>query len=156
MIMWHEIKNQAEADAFMESIWGFHDSCIKEMSYVSGAYVDDAFAMYPINDQRVLRVLFQRQFEDLSVMEIVFSGLNLLRLSPVNEEYTCEILDATLLVQNGCVYWCDCGGITEEGILTYDGTVICAEKVCWRPIEGHLGKEPFYLPADGGWGDTVD
>lgn len=141
------IKNQAEADAFMELIWSFHDSCIKEMSYVSGAFVDDNLAMYPINDQRSLRIILQRQFEDLSVIEIMFSGLKLLRL-PVTEVNTCEILDATLLIQDGLVYWCDCGGITVESMLTYDGTMICAENICWRSVVGHLGEKLFYLPSD--------
>ena len=154
--MWNRIKTQAEADVFMESIWGFHDSCIKEMAYVSGAYVDDTLAMYPINDQRALRVLFQRQFEDLSVIELLFTGLSCIRMIPNKEEYTCEILDATLLVQEGRVCWCDEGGLSTEDMTTNEGTVICAEKVFWRPVEGHKGEAPFYLPADGGGDDTFD
>ena len=152
--MWHEIKNQVEADAFMEHVEDFHDCCIKELSYISGAYVEDDLSMYPVNEQRVLRVVFQRQFAAPSMIEMAFARLRYLKLAPNDMTYTCEILDATLLVRAGRVYWCDCGGITAEGMLTYDGTVICAEKVCWRPIEGHMGEAPFYLPADGGWGDT--
>ena len=152
--MWHEIQTQAEADAFMERIGDFHDSCIKELSYISGAYVEDDLSMYPVNEKRALRVAFQRQFAVPSMFEMAFAGLRYLKLAPNDMKSTCEISDAILLVQAGRVCWCDCGGITAEEMLTHDGTVICAEKVCWRPIEGHMGEAPFYLSADGGWGDT--
>ena len=153
--MWHEIKNQVEADAFMEHVEDFHDSCIKELSYISGAYVENDLSMYPVNEKRALRVAFQRQFAAPSMIEMAFTGLRYLKITPNDMTCTCEISDATLLVRAGRVCWCDRGGITSEGMLTYDGTVICAEKVCWRPIEGHMGEAPFYLPADGGWGDAA-
>ena len=154
--MWNEIKTQAQADAFMEGIYAFHDSCIKEMSYLSGAYVDADLSMRPINEQRVLRVLLQRQFEAPSMIELVFVGLKLLKLPPADGTCTCEILEATLLVEPDRVFWYDWDGMTPQDMLTYEGTLICAEKVCWRPVEGFMGNDPFYLPADGGWGKTAD
>ena len=154
--MWNEIKTQAQADAFMEGIYAFHDSCIKEMSYLSGAYVDADLSMRPINEQRVLRVLLQRQFEAPSMIELVFVGLKLLKLPPADGTCTCEILEATLLVEPDRVLWYDWDGMTPQDMLTYEGTVICAEKVVWRPVEGFMGNDPFYLPADGGWGKSVD
>ena len=38
--MWNEISTDDDALKLMEAVCFFHDSCIKEMSYVSGAYVD--------------------------------------------------------------------------------------------------------------------
>ena len=148
--MWHEIHDQAEAAAFMESVFHFHDSCLRELAYISGAYVDDDLAMRPINEQRMLRVILQRQFEDMSVIELMFTGVRYLTMAPVDEMCTCEISDATLLIQEGRAYWCDEGGLSAEDMMTYDGTVICAEHVSWRPLPGQLGQGPFYLPADGG------
>ena len=153
--MWHEIKNQTEANAFMERIDDFHDSCLKELSYVSGAYVTDDLSMYPLNEKRALRVAFQRQYAAPAMFEMAFAGLRYLKLAPNDMTCTCEISDATLLMQAGRVCWCDRGGIAAEEMPTYDGTVICAEKVCWQPIEGHMGEAPFYLPADGGQGDAA-
>ena len=37
--MWKELHTQHEIDNFMKEIIGFHDSCIKEIKYSSGAYV---------------------------------------------------------------------------------------------------------------------
>ena len=132
--MWHEISTEQDLRYLMEKTYGFHDSCLKELSYVSGAYVDDELWMRPVNDQRSLRVVIQRQFKEDPVIELEFSGLHHLLLRPVDESYTCEILDATLLLTQDRVYWCDCGGLTEETIPDYHGTVICASKLRWRSI----------------------
>ncbi len=43
--MWHEIKNNEDITNFMESVFYFHDSCIKEIKYTSGAYVQENLAM---------------------------------------------------------------------------------------------------------------
>ena len=142
--MWTEITNDEELTDFLNSIYYFHDSCIKEMKYYSGAYVCDDLGMYPTNNRRVLKVVIQRQFGDIPTMEMEFSGLRFLRLSPSNEKYTCEILDATMVIKDGCIYWCDCGGITDSEFDDYEGTIICAEKFRWRPIENGLGPNEYY------------
>ena len=56
--MWNEISTDDDVLKLMEAVCFFHDSCIKEMSYVSGAYVDVNLSMYPLNSLRVLRCLF--------------------------------------------------------------------------------------------------
>lgn len=37
--MWHEITSNTDITKFMDKICSFRDSCIKEMKYLSGAYV---------------------------------------------------------------------------------------------------------------------
>ena len=74
--MWNDISTNDQAQEFMESIFYFHDSCIKEMRYVSGAYVNEELGMYPINEKRSLSVIIQRQFEDIPVLELEFGGLD--------------------------------------------------------------------------------
>ncbi len=145
--MWEIINTYDEMLKFMEKVCNFHDSCIKEMSYVSGAYVDADLSMYPLNNRRVLRVLIQRQFEKDSMIEMEFEGLKYVRLFPVDENYTCEILDSTMIMKDENIYWCDCGDMTESDLDEYTGTVICASKLRWRSIENHMGKIEFYHPA---------
>lgn len=60
--MWKELRTQHEIDNFMKEIIGFHDSCIKEIKYSSGAYVEKNLSMSPVNTKRTLTVLIQRQF----------------------------------------------------------------------------------------------
>lgn len=145
--MWNEILNEKDIESFMNKIGFFHDGCIKEMRYYSGAYVADDLAMYPINDKRILNVIIQRQYEELSMIEMQFIGLKCLKLFPDNEEYTCEILDSKMLIKDGFIYWCDSGEISEEDFEEYEGTLVCATKLRWRAIENRMGQEEFYIAS---------
>ncbi len=143
--MWYEVKQQSDLTYFMDIMYGFHDSCIKEIKYLSGAFVNERLGMYPINDVRNLRMIIQRQFKDIPMIEMEFSGLNHLYLVPNNEDFTCEILDATMLMKDDCIYWCDCGGISEKEIDDYGGTVVCAAQLRWRVLDQPMGKEELYI-----------
>lgn len=146
--MWHEIGNSDELASFMDAMDFFHDSCIKEIKYLSGAYVNEDLSMYPVNDSRVLKLLIQRQMEENSMVEMEFRGLKWLRLLPCDENYTCEILDATMVLKNGYIYWCDCGEVSGMDLEEYEGTVICASAFRWRPITGCMGPKEFYRSID--------
>ena len=129
----------------MNKIGFFHDSCIKELRYISGAYVDEDLSMYPLNDKRILDVIIQRQFKDLSMIEMQFIGVKCLKLYPTDEEYTCEILDSTMFFKDDSIYWCDCGDISKNDFEEYEGTLISASKLRWRSIENKMGQEDFYI-----------
>lgn len=134
--MWKDLVDISELENFRNIVCDFHDSCIKEMQYLSGAYVDENLDMYPINDRRVLRMILERQFEDYPRIELEFSGLKYVKLYPVNENYTCEILEATLIRKDDLIYWYDCGALSDEALDQYEGTVICASRLRWRPLKG--------------------
>lgn len=120
--MWNEIIDESDIQCFMNKVGYFHDSCIKEMRYLSGAYVDDDLSMYPISDKRILNIIIQRQFEDISMIEMQFIGLKCLKLFPTDEEYTCEILGSVLLLKDGCIYWSDRGDVSENDFEDHKGT----------------------------------
>ena len=84
--MWETIRTSDEILRFMEKMCYFHDSCIKEMHYISGAYVGEGFAMYPLNDRRVLRMVIQRQCAKNAMIEMEFQGLKCLKLAPADED----------------------------------------------------------------------
>lgn len=143
--MWNEIASEKELNSFMETMYGFHDSCLKEIKYISGAYVNKELNMRPINSKRMLSMIIQRQFKNPSVIEMQFVGLKYLKLFPNDENYTCEILDATMILKEDCIYWCDFGGLSEEEIKSYTGTTICASKVRWRTVDEYIGAEEIYV-----------
>ena len=143
--MWNEIVCKKDLDSFMNIMCGFHDSCVKEIKYISGAYVNEKLSMSPVNSQRILCVIIQRQFEDPSAIEMQFAGLKYLKLFPNGENYTCEILDASMIIKEDCIYWCDCGGLSEKDIESYTGTTICASKVRWRAVDEYLGEKEIYV-----------
>ena len=143
--MWNELTSESDLNSFMKMHYGFHDSCIKEMKYMSGAYVNENLGMWPANSKRVLRMIVQRQFEGSSVIEMEFEGLVFLKLFPNDEDYTCEILDATMIWKEDCIFWCDYGGLTEAEIADFEGTAICAQKVRWRIVNEYLGDKEVYV-----------
>jgi hypothetical protein len=143
--MWNEIVNENDLNNFMDIINYFHDSCIKELKYISGAYVGETLSMYPVNNKRTLNVIIQRQYKDISAIEMEFIGLKHLNMFPTDEEYTCEILDSTMILKEGCVYWCDCGGLSEADLENYTGTMICASKVRWRAADEYIGPKEVYV-----------
>ena len=68
---------------FMKKINFFHDCCIKELKYSSGAYVNNRYEMYPVNDKRILNVAFQCQSEENGMFELEFQGLKYLKIITV-------------------------------------------------------------------------
>ena len=134
--MWTELKTEEELAAFMNQVCGFHDSVLKELSYVSGAYEDEDLNMHPVDDKACLHMLIQRQDETLPALELEFSGLQELRLYPTDPAYTSEILDAALFLWDGLICWCDCGDIGPEIFDDYRGTSVRAKSLRWRPIAG--------------------
>lgn len=142
--MWNIVSTNEDITQFMERMCNFHDSCIKEISYLSGAYVSDNLSMYPLNSHRILRVVIQRQCKNDSMIEMVFHGLKCLKLFPVDENYTCEILDSTMVMKNGNIYWCECDDLSESELDNYNGTFICASTLKWRSIENRMGEKEFY------------
>lgn len=142
--MWNEINNGSDLMHFMNLMGSFHDSCIKEMKYVSGAYVDDDLSMYPVNDCRILKVIIQRQYRDNPMIEMEFWGLKRLQLQPWDDQYTCEIQDATMEFKDDLIFWCDGGEVSEMDLGKYDGTMICAAKLRWRSIDNCMGPDDFF------------
>lgn len=142
--MWKQIENQQALQSFLKEMDNFHDCCIKELKYISGAYVAEDLSMNPINDRRVVSVVVQRQWEENAMIEMEFLGLSFLRLCPVDENYTCEITGATMCFHEGMVYWCDCEGVTASDFARYPGTIFCAKEFRWRAVENHLGEAAFY------------
>ena len=145
--MWNEIITENDIKVFMETIYGFHDSCLKEFKYVSGAYSDEKI-MHVLNDKRILKVIFQGNIGLYNAIEMDFIGLKRLNMFPILETHTCEILDATLILKNGCIYWCDSGGLTEDDLDDYQGTLICASKVRWRPADEYIGQKEVYVARE--------
>lgn len=139
---WNEINTEQELNDFFYICGGFHDSCLKELRYVSGAFVDEKLAMYPMNDQRNLYVIFQQQSRNSAVIELEFSNLIELHLVP-NVECTCEILDASMFFEDGKIYWGDSDWFKKKREL-YDGTWLCAEKVRWRIVNKYIGEKEIY------------
>lgn len=141
---WQEILNQDDIDNFMNKFGHFHDGCIKEVHYVSGAYVGKDLSMMPINDKRILRVIFQRQWKNPSVIEVEFLGLIQFNLKPVDDTYTCEMFGTFMKYINEVFYWADDSGWDMESEDKNEYTWIAAKNVRWRENDDYLGDMVIY------------
>ena len=112
MSTWNEILSEQALTEFAALTGHFHDGCVKELRYISGAYVDANLNMYPLNDRRALRMVVQCQSKEHPVIELEFAGLKSLSLSPVGTDYTCEISKAVMRMEDGCFHWSDGGDTT--------------------------------------------
>ena len=144
--MWNEIVSQEDINSFMELLGGFHDGCIKEFKYISGAFVQENLSMHPFNRKRKLKMIIQRQYRDPSVIEMEFGGLIQLQVFPMDENRgDCIIFGATMLKGDGYIYWCDDENLSENDLDSYGGTLICSESVRWRAVDEYIGEEEVYV-----------
>ena len=58
MSVWNEIITDKDLTDFLELYDGFHDCCLKELRYISGAFVGKDLSMNPVNTKRKLSILF--------------------------------------------------------------------------------------------------
>ena len=140
---WNKINTLIDLENFMTIFGSFHDSCIKELKYISGAFVSTDLGMNPINNTRSLKIIFQRQYKNPTTIEIEFAELSNLILSPVNSNFTCELQGASMFIKEGKIYWYDCDEI-ENPIDGYEGTCICANSVKWRYADEYTGNKEIY------------
>jgi hypothetical protein len=143
IVIWNEINTLVDLETFMTKFGGFHDSCIKELKYISGAFVSSDLSMNPINSTRTVKIIIQRQYKDPMAVEMEFAGLQNLVLAPADENFTCELEGASMFINDGKVYWYDSDSV-ENPIEGYDGTWICANRVRWRNADEYMGSKEIY------------
>ena len=73
--MWNEVKNSNDITEVMERLAYFHDSCLKELKYVSGAYIEGN-AMQPLNEKRMLSIIIHCGVADIDAIEMEFRTIS--------------------------------------------------------------------------------
>lgn len=139
-----EIKQDSDIEKLMEEFNWFHDSCIKELQYYSGGYVEEGGAMYPLNTIRCVKIIFQSQAAHTRVIEMKFEKIKKLNLVPRDEEYDCIIYEASLEKIDGLFYWSEWKDFNEEDLKKEVGTWISSQKVSWRPLKNAFGSKQVY------------
>ena len=149
MSNWNDVKNQSDIDFLNESYGGFHDACITELRYISGADVYEDFVIKfgePID--RKLYVIFKRQWQPIKI-ELLFEGMRQMNIAGWQNNYSCDIFDCYFALRSdlisgrdeNLIVWADnCGfnpkecferKFLAEPMTTY----IISEKLKWRLLE---------------------
>ena len=101
--MWHELNSQNDIDNFMKETAGFHDSCIVEMHYKSGNFVEESGAMC-LATEPYMYITFHSQMAKFPAFEMELGMLD--RFSIMFDlKYTLEIYDVLFEKRDDGFYW---------------------------------------------------
>ena len=116
---WNYILTQADADDFMKKFVGFHDSTLGKISYSES------------NSSTMVNAVFDNSGW-FGIVELCFEGVQMLKIMPATENYSREIFEASLIVENESVFWAD--AYMEKPNYSYDGSIIRALNLKWRKL----------------------
>lgn len=116
---WNYILTQGDADDFMRQFAGFHDSLLQELRYTES---QDGSAVCAVFDNRSW----------FGVAELCFEGVQLLKICPASQNYSREIFEASLIVENESIFWADAYMQTPDP--AYEGSIIHALNLKWRKL----------------------
>ena len=139
-----KINSDKDIEILMNKFNGFHDSCLKELRYYSGSYVDNDGGMYQFNSIRCITIIFQSQNADIRAIEMKFEKIEKLNLFPQNEEYDSIIYGASIKKIDNIFYWSEWENFRFEDLDKEEGTWLSAQKISWRPLENALGEKRIY------------
>ena len=101
--MWHELNSQNDIDNFMKETAGFHDSCIVELNYKSGNFVEESGAMY-LTTEPYMYITFHSQMAKFPAFEMELGMLD--RFSIMFDlKCTLEIYDVLFEKRDDGFYW---------------------------------------------------
>lgn len=116
---WNYILTQADAEDFMKKFVGFHDSTLEKIEY------------YESNSSATANAIFDNSGW-YGVVELCFEGVQTLKIVPAMGNYSRELFDASLIVENESIFWAD--SYMEKPNDSYDGSIIRALSLKWRKI----------------------
>lgn len=116
---WTYVHTQEDANTFMKLFAGFHDSTLEKMCYEEVHGSTNVVATFDNSGW-------------YGIVELCFEGVLAVNIRPAKENYSREIFEGTLLIQNEIVLWADWYMETED--LSFDGSYIKALNLKWRKI----------------------
>lgn len=138
---WNTLKTKEEIESFLRLFGGFHDSCLKELYMWTDSCVGENLSMCILPDTNV-RILFQRQYENPSAIELLFEGVTQFHFTP--KKHDSSIFSASLLLQNNLFYWADDIGWKPNEVAPYEVSWISAKSVKWRDVSSWMGDKMRY------------
>lgn len=124
---WKSIENKLDIDKLMQLLNKFHDSCIRDLKYTSGTYVDEEYSMI-MNTEPVVNLFIQRQSETMTSLEFCLEGVSQFHINN-NLDSTLEISEASFFEKDGDFYWYSSDDIGDETATSF----VC-KKIKWREI----------------------
>lgn len=131
---WNYVEIQKDVTQLMDTAYGFHDSCLKSLNYISGSKVLEDKSMLPMDTDRRVTMIYDSQW--CQSIEMVFEGVIALNLRPAEDNCCSDLYGASVVLQDETIYFCD---DYDESRLkepeNYSGTWIKAFNLRWRLIK---------------------
>ena len=146
MHSWNAIHSKRDIQNLLEAYGGFHDACLVDVFYRSGARVTDQNAMvFGPSDDHVMFMTFHSQWHK-EPLELCFTGVKRCNIVGFQSNYSSEILDCYLAFHTDLItghddpliVWADYAGFSpysdsESAFLSEPATTyVVAEKMKWR------------------------
>jgi hypothetical protein len=141
---WTEVKTPDDARSLMDVFGNFHDSCIREAHLSTDHWVSRDLSMSCAGHlDNKIRFLIQRQFRNPSAIELFFDHVTRFNLVPAPNGHDAVIFAATLLVQEGYIFWSPEDDWRQEKPNRDEFTWVSAKKLRWREVNW-LGEKLHY------------
>ena len=143
---WKVIQSDADSKDLLDNYGGFHDTCLVELNYRSGAYVNRQNAMiFEPAECFCIQMIFNSQWHK-KPLELCFHGVRKFHIAGFQDNYYCEILDCHLAFHSELIagrnekliVWADVSGFSptcysEDRLLKEPMTsFVVASSLKWR------------------------
>ncbi len=116
---WNYVLTKEDANAFMKTFAGFHDSTIEKINYTES------------NGIPIANIIFDNSGW-FGVVELCFEATKMLKIIPASENYQRELYEASLIVEKESIFWAD--SYMEHPDDSYEGSIIKALNLKWRKV----------------------
>jgi hypothetical protein len=146
---WQSLTSQADLDVLISLFGGFHDGCLKEAHLWTGNCVFPDLSMSCAGNLDIrVRLLFQRQFNNPSAIELLFEQVTAFHLHPCPPNDDAIIMDATLSHYDGLFYWAETYDWSPKDAAREDITWIAGKTLSWRDASEWMGDELRFGPKN--------
>lgn len=128
---WNYIESNSDIEWLMEEYGGFHDSILKEMSYISGEYVDDKGMRLNEIGNKQIKLIYNSDWAE--EIEMVLLSPRICHVIPGEENDMSVLYDASMFIKDCVVYFYD--SYIEDITYDYSGTYFKALGIRWRYVK---------------------
>lgn len=126
---WNYIECQEDIDRLMGEFSGFHDSVLKEFSYITGDYISSEGHMcLSESGSKQIKIIFESDWA--KPIEMILLAPKFIQLVPPAENYLANLFDASIFIKDCMVYFYD--SYMESIPSQYNGSYFSAMGMRWR------------------------
>ena len=140
---WQELDTPDQIHHLMGLFGNFHDGCVREIHVSTGHSVAENLSM-TVDWRTTVHMLIQRQFRNPSAIELRFTEVVDLRVSPPSPNYEAIIFSAACFLRHRILYWAENASWSPDSADRDQWTWIAARRAWWRAASEWMGPDLRY------------